>query len=126
MAEMELAFRPYPGVYIPLGDESYSVGFGGAAALDLRFFPAFGVSAQGEFISMRTRAESSMILLDGSLGPTIVWRPIGRFSLTADITGGVYTAQWNGQSISGISAGGRLSAALHISPAVSIMAYGGY
>ncbi|MDR1419980.1 MAG: hypothetical protein LBI86_06370 [Treponema sp.] len=123
----EIKFRLYPGASIPFSNGNFTPGFDVSAALDLRFFPFFGASLGGELVSAPVRATgSSIMLLDASAGPVFAFRPADRFSLKLDVTGGLYSATWNEDSISGISFGGRLSAAWHIAPSAALMAFGAW
>ncbi|MDR1288482.1 MAG: LPXTG cell wall anchor domain-containing protein [Treponema sp.] len=126
-SEQEIKFRLYPGAYIPLANGNFTPGPDVSAALDWRFFPFFGASIGGELINAPVRgAGSSVMLLDASAGPVFAYRPVDRFSLKLDVTGGLYSASWNENSISGISFGGRLSAAWHLVPSVALMAFGAW
>jgi tetratricopeptide (TPR) repeat protein len=124
-AEPENYVRLHPGVYLPRESDLFGTGFGAAAALDWRLFPFFGLSAQGEYITVPIQSGDSVTLLDGGIGPSFIWRPANRFSLLTDITAGVYSARALDRSISGISAGARLSASWHVSPYLNLTAFGG-
>ncbi|MDR1899911.1 MAG: tetratricopeptide repeat protein, partial [Treponema sp.] len=123
-SEPVVKLRLYPGIQFPLADENYTAGFDMAAALDWRFVPFFGASLQGEYVNLPLRGGSAITVLDGSAGPVFVWRPTSRFSLKADISAGLYQATLADQSISGISFGGRLSAAYHLSPWLNLVIFG--
>jgi hypothetical protein len=126
-SEQNFRFRAYPGFYFPLGTDMYTPGFDMAAALDWRFLPFLGASVQGELVNLGIRETGDSIrVLDAGIGPLFIWRPLSRFSLQADINAGIYQASLDDGSISGISFGGRLSASYHLSPEVSLMAFGAY
>jgi tetratricopeptide (TPR) repeat protein len=122
-SEQIIKLRLYPGIQFPLGDENYGTGFDMAAALDWRFFPFFGASLEGEFVNLSLKGGSTVRVMDGSIGPVFIWRPLSRFSLKADLRGGIYQAALGEQSISGISFGGRVSAAYHLSPWLNLMIF---
>jgi hypothetical protein len=124
--EQTVKFRLYPGVQFPLNDDNFSGGPDITAALDWRFFPFLGASGQFGYVNLPVAGSGTVRVLDAGLGPVFVWRPASRLSLKADITGGLYQARWNEQTISGLSLGGRLSAAWHLSPSIAGMVFGSY
>jgi hypothetical protein len=125
-SEQTVKFRLYPGFEFPLEDKNYGSGLDLAAALDWRFFPFLGASGQFGYLNVPVTGSGNVQVMDASFGPLFVWRPLSRLSFKADITGGLYQATWDEKTISGISFGGRVSAALHISPSVSGMIFGSY
>jgi tetratricopeptide (TPR) repeat protein len=122
-SEQIVKLRLYPGVQFPLGDENYSTGFDVAAALDWRFFSFFGASLGGEFVNLPLKGGGAVQVTGGSAGPVFVWRPLSRFSLKADLRAGVYQAAFDENTVSGISFGGRVSAAYHLSPWLNLMIF---
>jgi hypothetical protein len=122
-SEQIVKLRLYPGVQFPLGDKNYGAGFDMAVALDWRFFPFFGASLQGGFVNLPLKGGSAIRVMDGGIGPVFVWRPLSRFSLKADLRGGAYQAALGEEAISGISFGGRVSAAYHLSPWLNLMIF---
>ncbi|MDR1373844.1 MAG: hypothetical protein LBJ24_02615, partial [Treponema sp.] len=117
---------PYPGLLLPLGDPVFDWGMGGAAALDMAFLPYLGATVQGEGLSLRDKGGDSTLIYGFNLGPSLSWRPVSRFGLKLDLTGGLYTAQRKEQRLSGISAGVNLQGIYHISPYLSFIVHGGY
>ncbi|MDR1249857.1 MAG: tetratricopeptide repeat protein, partial [Treponema sp.] len=123
-SESEFFFRVHSGYQIPDQREYFSNGLDLGAALDWRILDFFGASLQGGYSIVPTLGSENTTILDAGLGPFFVWRPVSRFSLSGEITGGLYSASWNNQSISGISMGARVSANWHLTPAIALIGYG--
>jgi tetratricopeptide (TPR) repeat protein len=124
-AEPQAQARFNSGLYIPQETSLYNMGYGAAGALDFLLFPALGLTLQGEYISVPIKSGGAVTLLDGSVGPSLIWQPLSRFNLVTDLTAGVYSASSLDRNISGVSAGARLSATWRLSPSLNLTAYGG-
>jgi tetratricopeptide (TPR) repeat protein len=120
----EVYARAYGGMQFPLENE-FRTGYDAAAGVEMRFLPFLGLAAQGEYSNLPVAGGDAVSVTGMSLGPSLIWRPANRVSLILDLAAGVYSASRAGDSISGISAGARVSAAYHVSPYLNIMAYGG-
>jgi tetratricopeptide (TPR) repeat protein len=122
--ESGVSFRVHAGRQIPDQGEYFSSGLDLEAALDWRMLSFFGASLQGGYSMIPTLGSKSVSILDARAGPFLLWRPLSRFSLAGEITGGLYSASWNERSISGLSMGARISANWHLTPSISLAGFG--
>jgi hypothetical protein len=124
--ESEFFFRAHGAYQIPDQSHLLGSGFDLNAALDWRFFRFFGASLNGGYSLLPVQSGETMSILRAELGPVFVWRPLSRFSMGAELSGGLYSASYGEEKLSGLSFGGRLSAAWHLSPALALTGYGGF
>jgi hypothetical protein len=130
-AENEFNFRLMPQFTGPLGVNNFKPGFGASVFLDWGFLQlprnmGLGLSLGGGFSQLGIADGSKFSFYEGALGPFFRWRVLDRLTLRADISGGVYSYQWNDNSNSRFRMGGGLSAYFHLLPSVSLFASVGY
>jgi hypothetical protein len=125
--DSRLDFHLVPGTSLPLGNRGlFRPGLAASIALDWTFLPILGLSAQVGFSSIPTNAEDTVTLIEGSLGPLLGWRPLDRLSLGLRGQVGLYQFQWREYSDFQLRLGGNLSTSFHLSPSISLTAFGGY
>jgi hypothetical protein len=130
-AQNEFYFRLMPQITGPAGIENFEGGFGAAASLDWRFlqFPrnmSLGLSFGGGFSQLGITDGSSFSIFEGGLGPFFQWRAMGRLTVRADVSSGIYNYRWGDGNNSRFRIGGALSAYYHLLPSVALYASGGY
>ncbi|MDR1318853.1 MAG: hypothetical protein LBJ90_04440, partial [Treponema sp.] len=125
-AEQEFHLRVLPALYLPLADELFDPGLTVAAEIDWRLLPFFGLSLEGDYTALRDKAGGISQMPSFGLGPYAVWRPLSRLGFKLGFAGGLYSASYNEQSISGITWSGKVSAELHITPSVTVVPFAGF
>lgn len=118
-AETSAALRVLPGYYFPLNDPLFKPGFGAAAVFDFLPFPYLTIFAQGEYVNIGLENVASISLSDASVGAGYIKKLNDRFSLQTDLLAGIYSVTRKEESLSGISAGARISGIYNLSPAFS-------
>jgi hypothetical protein len=105
----------------------FETGIGAQAGFDWAFLPYLGVNLGGGFTLVPVVAGTGNVtLFEGSFGPFFQWRFHDRFTLKAQGDIGIYNLQWNDQSDTWLRFGGTLTGEFHLSPYISLLAYGGY
>jgi hypothetical protein len=131
--ESEFSLRLLPGMIFPLETGRYVLGGGGFGSLDWAFaggskklLPQMGLALGGGFTGMSVQDGSDMTLMEGMVSPFLNFRIADRFSLRAEASMGIYQFSWNEESSSHLRFGAQLQGGFHISPFLSLVAYGGF
>ncbi len=126
VASPSFAFRVMPGYYVPVGDDYLKPGAGGSIAVDFLPTSFFGFTADGEYVSVGLENVDPLSLVSGSLGMSGLWSPAERWSLRAELLAGIYSVSGQGDTISGIEGGTRLSGSYRFNPVVSGVVFAGF
>ncbi|AEF84021.1 putative tetratricopeptide TPR_2 repeat protein [Treponema primitia ZAS-2] len=136
-AESEFKLRLAPRLMVPAGSSYFDPGFGAAAAFDWDFLQwslpprlgrdvSFGVFAGAAYASIAAAANGNLTMIEGKLGPSLLWRISDRLTFGLDAGAGVYNYSFNGTSAVKPLAGLGLSAYFHLLPSLSLYTEGGY
>ena len=106
---------------VPLfGDsEIFNFGFGGSISAEYFILPFLGPSLFAGMDIMPVQGLESLTLLRGGAGAGFRARPADRFTLRADLYGGIYTTRWMEDSFSGLLWGVRGEAGIRVTPALT-------
>lgn len=113
---------------VPLfGDsEIFNFGFGGSISAEYFILPFLGPSLFAGMDIIPVRGLESLTILRGGAGAGFRARPADRFTLRADLYGGIYTTRWMEDSFSGLLWGVRGEAGIRVTPALTLSIHGGF
>ncbi|MBL8966579.1 MAG: hypothetical protein JNG85_06180, partial [Spirochaetaceae bacterium] len=123
-----LTVRATGDLLIPiLGDESFfGLGNRAGAALEYRLFDFLSLSARAGTGSVAIGGLAPLALGDAGLGLALELRPLPRWLLRLEGSGGVFNAKWGSLPASGLGLSARGEFGFRLSPALTLSLGGGY